>query len=70
MICKVLTQLGYTNRLIYKLLTVRLATACCAHAVFYLHAFSTNYLVMELVEHAERVNLSSCFTRIWNYHKI
>ena len=28
MICKVLSQLGYTNRLIYTLLTVRLVTAC------------------------------------------
>ena len=28
MICKVLTQLGYTNGLIYTLLTVRLASAC------------------------------------------
>ena len=28
MICKVLTQLRYTNRLIYTLLTVRLASAC------------------------------------------
>ena len=28
MICKVLTQLRYANRLIYTLLTVRLAIAC------------------------------------------
>ena len=50
MICKVLTQDGYTNRLIYTHFTIRL---------FQLQAFSTKYLVLELVKHPKRVNLRS-----------
>ena len=56
MICKVLTQDGYTNRLIYTRFTIRLASACRTRN-FQLHAFSTKYLVLELVEHPKRVNL-------------
>ena len=69
MICKVLTQLGYTNRLIYTLLTVRLATACRTRSLrvarmqsFICMHFQRDFrdfwdLVMELVGHAERVIL-------------
>ena len=58
MICKVLTQDGYTNRLIYTRFTIRLAGACRT-GNFQLHPFSTKYSVLELVEHPKRVNLRS-----------
>ena len=63
MICKVLTQDGYTNRLIYTHFTIRLASACRTRN-FQLHAFSTKYLVLELVEHPKRaiVKNTICFT--------